>query len=379
MPWTVPGSDLCSVMLGQGGTTLAHGRRLPAGRRRLADSRRRSVRRGGPRGRRQLRLPALRRHRLGVDARRRQVHAAFTCPTASSTAASPGRPSAPYLTVYLGAEDNGAAGRPDGAARRRGRPAGRRSVAVVGHAQGRGAGRDRRLLRDRRRQGGAALPHSRWPASRATACGCTCATWTWSRAPRSRSAVRGRGRGRQRRPRRRGDGERVRPHGRQPCRARRRRRSPRPAPLPTLGDAEVAVIDELDKVQPVTGEMIPKQADGYLAANHLWSAKTKAGPPARRPQRVRRLPGPAARRGEGRAADADLRRRRRQGRRSTFGRYHHMPDTKKGPLPDPIVPLGDGLDVPRPTSGRAEVRQPATSRSTSRTTRRPATTRASSR
>ena len=47
------------------------------------------------------------------------------------------------------------------------------------------------------------------------------------------------------------------------------------APLPKLGDAEIAVIDELDKVQPVTGEMIPKQPDGYLAANHLWSAKTK--------------------------------------------------------------------------------------------------------
>ena len=55
----------------------------------------------------------------------------------------------------------------------------------------------------------------------------------------------------------------------------RQRRSPVRRRLPRLGDAEVAVIDELDKVQPVTGEMIPKQPDGYLAANHLWSAKTK--------------------------------------------------------------------------------------------------------
>src|SRR5262249_12225016 len=47
------------------------------------------------------------------------------------------------------------------------------------------------------------------------------------------------------------------------------------APLPRLGEAEIAILDELDKVHPVTGEMIPKQADGYLAANHLWSAKEK--------------------------------------------------------------------------------------------------------
>ena len=44
---------------------------------------------------------------------------------------------------------------------------------------------------------------------------------------------------------------------------------------PALSGVEVAVIDELDKAQPVIGEMIPKQPDGYLAANHLWSAKTK--------------------------------------------------------------------------------------------------------
>ncbi len=35
------------------------------------------------------------------------------------------------------------------------------------------------------------------------------------------------------------------------------------------------MIDELDKVQPATGEMIPRQPDGYLAVNHLWSAKAK--------------------------------------------------------------------------------------------------------
>ena len=44
------------------------------------------------------------------------------------------------------------------------------------------------------------------------------------------------------------------------------------APLPRLGTGEVAVIDELDKIHPATGEFIPSQPDGYLQANHLWNA-----------------------------------------------------------------------------------------------------------
>src|SRR5437764_14876208 len=40
--------------------------------------------------------------------------------------------------------------------------------------------------------------------------------------------------------------------------------------LPKLGDAEIAIVDELDKVQPVTGQMIPAQDASYLSANHLW-------------------------------------------------------------------------------------------------------------
>ena len=44
---------------------------------------------------------------------------------------------------------------------------------------------------------------------------------------------------------------------------------------PKIGGAEVAIIDALDKVQPSTGNMIPPQDPGYLAANHLWSAAQK--------------------------------------------------------------------------------------------------------
>ena len=48
---------------------------------------------------------------------------------------------------------------------------------------------------------------------------------------------------------------------RQSCRSSAKPRSP--------------IIDELDKVQPVTGEMIPKRPESYLAHNHLWDAKSR--------------------------------------------------------------------------------------------------------
>ncbi len=40
-------------------------------------------------------------------------------------------------------------------------------------------------------------------------------------------------------------------------------------PLPKIGAAEVAIVDALDKVEPLTGKMVPAQADEYLLANHL--------------------------------------------------------------------------------------------------------------
>lgn len=45
--------------------------------------------------------------------------------------------------------------------------------------------------------------------------------------------------------------------------------------LPTIGNAEVAIIDPLDKVDPVTGAMVPEQAPSYLTRNHLWDAEKK--------------------------------------------------------------------------------------------------------
>jgi hypothetical protein len=116
------------------------------------------------------------------------------------------------------------------------------------------------------------------------------------------------------------------------------------APLPRLGGMDVAVIDELDKVQPVTGALVPTQPDGYLAANHIWSASAR---------RVRLH----AARNEFVAFQILLRGRDRDVRasltfpgpvgskvRAEFGRYQ-LVRSKAGPLPDPIVPLGGVEDV----------------------------------
>jgi hypothetical protein len=108
-------------------------------------------------------------------------------------------------------------------------------------------------------------------------------------------------------------------------------------PLPRLGSAEVGVIDELDKVQPETGAMVPPQAETYLAANHLWDA-------ARRRVRLH------AARGEfvgfqvlinGDVGPVqptlifpDTR------FPTTFGRYQAVV-SKVGPMPDPIVSLDE--------------------------------------
>ncbi len=47
---------------------------------------------------------------------------------------------------------------------------------------------------------------------------------------------------------------------------------PAATPLPRLGTGEVAVIDELDKVDPQSGVFIPPQPRDYLRANYLWNA-----------------------------------------------------------------------------------------------------------
>lgn len=45
--------------------------------------------------------------------------------------------------------------------------------------------------------------------------------------------------------------------------------------VPTVGGVRFAVVDVLDKINPVTGAMTPAQPKGYLGGNHLFSAEKK--------------------------------------------------------------------------------------------------------
>jgi hypothetical protein len=112
------------------------------------------------------------------------------------------------------------------------------------------------------------------------------------------------------------------------------------AEWPRVGGMKIAIIDELDKVHPTTGELIPPQFRGYLATNHLWNAQSrtitlhaarnefvafqvliggdKAAEPIK-PELV--LEGPA-----GKAIQVEL------------GRYDRVP-TKLGLIADPVIPL----------------------------------------
>jgi Domain of unknown function (DUF4091) len=116
---------------------------------------------------------------------------------------------------------------------------------------------------------------------------------------------------------------------------------PNPGPLPRLGRGEVAIIDELDKVQPITGELIPSEPEGYISSNHLWLAKNRfIGLSSARNEFVGfqiLLKGPIA------GARPSLLFEGENGSKVkvAFARYRHV-QSSKGPLPDPIVPLDQG-------------------------------------
>lgn len=112
---------------------------------------------------------------------------------------------------------------------------------------------------------------------------------------------------------------------------------------PSLGGREVFVVDPLDKLHSVTGEMIPPRPDDYKRRNHLWDASAD----------VVRL---AAARNEfvafqvvvgqpsGRLT-AELRfdeGLRECGAEAELLRYVAIP-SERGPLPDPLVPLDSSI------------------------------------
>ena len=123
---------------------------------------------------------------------------------------------------------------------------------------------------------------------------------------------------------------------------------------------QVAVIDELDKVHPTTGELIPPEFRGYLATNHLWNAETRTITlHAARNEFVafQILVGGTNTAGlispelvfEGQASKPI---------QIELGRYYHVP-TKLGPIPDPVVPLNFPAPAPhgqKPEPARGTVR-----------------------
>ena len=125
---------------------------------------------------------------------------------------------------------------------------------------------------------------------------------------------------------------------------------PKPAPAavpnstvtawPRIAGMQVAIIDELEKVHPTTGELIPPQFRGYLATNHLWNADNRTIMlHAARNEFVafQVLVG-----GSNSAAiitpKLNFDGLAGQTIQAELGRYYHVP-TKLGLVPDPIVPL----------------------------------------
>ena len=273
----------------------------PPDARGLADRRRRPVGRRRPGGRDQPGVPrsSTTPARSGPATARRSPSS--TCRTASSTAAIRTRASAPYLTVDARPRGPRAPRRPaePPVPTPADLPAGR-GAGLVGHARATTGpagtvgffvtidGKDRpRVARPARR---------RRPAS---GCGCTCATSAWRRGRGRARGPRGRRRGERRARPADGDGPRLRPAPPRRCPASRPGAvAAAAAPLPKLGGAEVAVLDELDKVQPVDGRDDPRPRP-RVTSPPITSGTPRASRPAPRgAERVRRLPGRRQRAGD---------------------------------------------------------------------------------
>jgi len=117
-------------------------------------------------------------------------------------------------------------------------------------------------------------------------------------------------------------------------------------PLPRFGGARVAIVDALDKVQPLTGKMIPEQAPDYLAANHLWSAHEKRIrlAAARNEFVAFQILLDGAVRGVWPSLVFDA---KSKGVRASFARFRHV-SSPAGPLGDPVIPLSGPADLPSP-------------------------------
>jgi len=117
------------------------------------------------------------------------------------------------------------------------------------------------------------------------------------------------------------------------------------AALPTLGEASVCVIDALDKVNPVTGAMIRARPETYPKANHLWSAAKKLVRLHAAKNEFADFQVVLSGKAKRLTATLEFEGDKRTRPRAEILRFRYV-RTEQGFLPDPLVPLGRGLELP---------------------------------
>jgi hypothetical protein len=341
VPWTVPGSDLCSVMLGEGGTLWRMADASPPDRRQWqripVDSSILAARVAG------ISYGFLCFDDTGSEWTRRGENFTYRIfPNRFVHSRESGAATAPYLTVFLGAEDKRAPETPsDLRSDAKDLPAGETWLSwTTPPDQGAGTigffvsvdGKEvpRYLIPVAGKAGETVRMHLRDLALEAGA-----------EVEVSVRAVDGAGNI--------GGAAKAKVRVSDRVAAPLPGEAPKPfaevSDLPRLGAAEIAIVDELDKIHPISGEMVPKQSQGYLAANHLWNAKEKRV----RLQAGRNefvafqvlLHGPI----EGVRPKLTFEGEEGERIRIAWGSFRHV-KAAKGPLPDPIVPLSGAVSVP---------------------------------
>ena len=118
----------------------------------------------------------------------------------------------------------------------------------------------------------------------------------------------------------------------------------RPAPaaaLPRVAGTDVAILDELDKVDPIDRRADPPRARRLSGRQPSLERRGSSDQAPGSSERIRRVPGPAAWR-DSRRRDQTRAGVRRAGRpacsRSRWDAINPVP-SRRGPMPDPIVPL----------------------------------------
>ena len=316
LPWSIGGGDICHVVLGNGGTTWRMADASPPDRD----------------GWQQMpvdphvvaaRVAGISHGFLAFDdtgsewTRDGETFKFRLFPNRFVYSREQNRASAPYFTIELGPDDRGHPRPPRACGRARdGTASRRRGPRLVGYAPRCRSRRHARLLRLARRHAASARADPAGRRARRAGRDAPARPQSFTTIDSETLGARRR-RGRQSRA---GNDsqhsilELATPARLPQVQAGGRSTAATATALPRVAGAEVAILDELDKVNPVTGELIPSQPDDYLTANHLWNAADRKITLSRSTQRIRRVSDSAARPDSRRRdqARADLRRPVRQ-------------------------------------------------------------------